>query len=486
MNESKIPETTPGPQSTASSNGHSEKKENNYLVFHDLYDHGFVNGILRVPREPFEQFLEGVQARDLSRKELGITLQEVEDVKEEIRLTRQKRVEFENVVSSCHWELEAAMELRSRTEQEIASKQQEVGKLQEELHAISIEYNWFNVGLFILIGFLFLFADFYITFDVLFNSLDLVIWGAVALAAAMSGITFVIKPTIDRIFEKPYLKGSSKLKHWLLITTSAFAIVLLGFLGYFREMHFQNNAQIDFLKKEKVQLENAESPDTKRIASISEKIRSISYNQASSDALYVIFILSNILFAIAAAICMSIAFPAADRLRYKSRMNRSVKNGNGALKNLENEILRLVDQARQILTNRDKAKNELAYLPELAQLESRLEQLSILSRSLLQHAAMYDLKADQGLYNEAYARGLECELSDKIVFSPPQLGSLRYRPRPRKDPTRSPTPRPSSPESNDSIQDEPDTSDGYLYQQIRQMIQYNNQRKKQLLHADDE
>lgn len=484
MSESKLPTDTPGLTTNGSDNGQSESQDSRYLVFHDLYDHGFVNGIMRVPREHFEQFLEGVQTRDLSRKELGITLQEIEAVKEEIRQTRQKRVELENTVSACHWELEAARELRDRTEVEIASRKAETGALQDEMRAVPIEYTWINVVLFIAFGFLFLIADFYITFDVLFNSLGLVIWGAIALAVAVSGITFVIKPTIDRIFEKPYWKGAGKLQHGLLISISILAIAVLGFLGYFREVYFQNNARVEILKKELQDEENADAPDVKKIASISNALRSIRYNQSSNGALYVIFVLSNILFAIAAAICLSIAFPAADRLLNKAKMNKSVQQALNDLKSLENEIFQLIDRARQILTNRDKAKNELAYLPELAQLEDRLDQLSDLSRSLLQRAAMYDLKADQGLYNEAYARGLECELSDKIVFSPPQLGSLRYRPKTRKE-TNRPS-RPSSPESTDAIQDEPDISDGYLYQQIRQMIQYNNQRKKQTLHADDE
>lgn len=482
-----------------------ERNTETHTVYYDLYDHGFINGILRIPREAFAQFLNHLGKRDLSKKELGITLQEIRVLEDKIRQNRDKRLELENIISASKWEMEAAKELRDITEQAILNKQAEYDGINKEKSQLAIEYNWANVVLFIFMGFVFMASDFSITLDVMQRGLDLRPIYAIALALAMSAVTFVIKPAIDRMFEKPYLKGDNKNKHLLLVSVSLTAIIVLGLLGYFREVHMKASLEIRNIEREITNLkkEIREFEDDKsemiqkrdttgmaylisNLSTINRKINDlenkridINSQRANNNSILFIFILSNILFAIAAAICLSIAFPAADRLRLQKRLAKKLDQIEAAITLQKLEINNLIEKAKDILTARDKAGNELKLMPDLSAMEATLIQLQSISKILLQRIGTHDTEADIALYNEAFARGSVCELSDKIVINPPQLTAVWVSGQKRNRGTTTTSNEGGDNRSNSAA--EP----GYLHQQIRKIIEYNHQKNKNMLNGEE-
>lgn len=478
-----------------------ERNTETHTVYYDLYDHGFINGILRIPRETFAQFLNHLGKRDLSKKELGITLQEIRVLEDKIRQNRDKRLELENIISASKWEMEAAKELRDITEQAILLKKAEHDKTSEEKKQIIIEYNWASVILFILMGILFMISDFFITLDAMHRGLNQELKYAVPLALAISAVTFVIKPTIDRLFEKPYLRGDNKLKHYLLLSVSVLAIFVLGILGYFREIHVSSASQIDSIKSEindkEEEIDELESKinralnrnDTtvsifyvrinelnNTIINLEKNKREITHNKNNNISILLIFILSNILFAVAAAICLSIAFPAADRLRLQKRLAKKLEQIEAAITLQKLEINNLIEKAKDILTARDKAGNELKLMPDLSNMEATLIQLQSISKILLQRIGTHDTEADIALYNEAFARGSVCELSDKIVINPPQLTAVWVSGRRPKGKT--------PPGDGNGVPDSA-AEPGYLHQQIRKIIEYNHQKNKNMLNGEE-
>ncbi|MCC7506429.1 MAG: hypothetical protein IT259_14070 [Saprospiraceae bacterium] len=489
-----------------------EKARKTYTVYYDVYDHGFVNGILKIPREAFELFIFHLGNKDLSKKELGITLQEIETQRKELEETKKRRLELQNVISANVWELQANIEQKERIEFDIASTQHQIEDTENQADRIKPEYNWTNVSLFLLMGVIFIGSDWYVTYDVLLNGLKMQAFGAITLALAMSGITFVIKPTIDRLFEKPYLRGESSRKHWLLSCVSGIALLVLGLMGYYREEYLRTDLQMSFIegqirakqvditeieRKEKLLIRTGANttPDGQalatdyqerkkalrnEVASSEKQLIDIGLNRGTNRALYWIFVLSNILFAVAAAICLSIAFPAADILIKKQRLKKAARQNHLILQQLKEEIANLSERSKAALIQRDQAGNALRLLPDIATLEQALEKLTLLSKTLLKKITEHDIGADVAFYNEAYERGKICELGDRIVIHPHQLGSLRR------------SPRPSGVRNNPETTKEPETggesgtSPGYLHQQIRQIIEYNHQRNKYQLNGEDD
>lgn len=507
--EENVPAQTSGTPDTTLSI--QDKSRKTYTIYYDVYDHGFVNGILKIPREAFELFIFHLGNKELSRKELGLTLQEIETQKKELEETRKRRLELQNVMSASMWELQANTDQKERTELDIASTQRLMEETTNEAGSIKQEYNWANVVLFLIMGGVFIASDWYVTYDVLLNGLKMSAIGAITLALAMSGITFVIKPAIDRLFEKPYLRGDSNRKHWLLACVSIIALLVLGLMGYYREEYLRTDLQISFIegqirakkvdiaeieRKENLLIRTQANISTDGQALISEynerkrillnevaigenKLTGIGLERGTDWALYLIFVLSNILFAVAAAICLSIAFPAMDLLLKKQRLKNAVKQFQSLLEQLKAEIANLAERSKVALIQRDQAGNALKLLPDISTLEQTLENLTLLSKTLLKKVAEHDIGADVAFYNEAYERGKICELGDRIVIHPHQLGSLRRSPRPSGA-------RNETKPSQDTESEPPSDASGYLHQQIRQIIEYNHQRNKYHLNGEDD
>lgn len=487
------------------------KKEESNVVYYNVYDHGFTNGILKVPKEHFEGFITAIGQKILAKKELGLTLREIETQKLLLEHSRQQLLELSNTLSSNEFEIAKEQETQLQLEVQINEEKEQKNNLVQEREKVLIEYNWFNIWLFIVIGFVFVFSDFYITYDVLRNGLNLEVVGAIALAIAVSGITFVIKPTIDRLFEKPYLRDAKKNQHRLLISVSIASVVVLGLLGYYREEYFRQSQKREALQRE-VKTLNKQIEDARtraencarrgdlacvqrakseinqfedREKQIQTDVFKIIQEIGGNIVLYFVFIISNILFALAGAICFSIAFPAYDRLRLKIRQLKQID----VIENRISKFRLAGDAIRDRIKNcqiaLNQASNAIKLLPPLNAVEQEIFQLQERATILLKTIAEQEAKADISLYHEAYERGKICEFNDKIIFTPNQIGAF-IRKGSNTTQRRGPRNPLETGDNNRALGQEIEFDDRYLHQQIRSLIEYNHQNKKHLLNGEDE
>ena len=426
--------------------------------------------------------------------------------------TRQRLLDLKNMVSSSEHEIMLGKERRSDLNKVIEEEKEILNQIQKERSNLVIEYNWLNVGIFIAMGLAFLIADYTITLDVLHIGLDMAKVMAIPLAIAVSGITFVLKPTIDRLFEKPYLRDEKRKKHGLLISVSIFSLLVLGLLGYFREEYFITHKANQAIEREVSGLYNEAEVQKEIITNfkrqgrtqdaaasqkhvfdlesqtqvLNQKIATNNRELGGNNVLFWIFILSNMLFALAGAICLSIAFPAADRLRRKRRLRKQQSWFGDKLQQLLNELaaLQIIIKDHQIA--RDHASNEINLLPDLANLRTQHEMLLLKLEESRNEATNHDVKADAALYREAYERGIICEFGEKLIFSPSQIGNAIRRGG-ASPPKRRP-PQSNGNSTNNIVLGEKETEgdERYLHQQIRSLIEYNHRRKKHLLNGEDD
>jgi hypothetical protein len=239
--ETKINELSAGPGEDRQP---AEKSRVYYVTQLELYDHGFLNGIIQIPRFSFEEFIAQDGLHDLAKKELGITLGEIEAEKARLKATHDRRLELENTVSACKWAIQANTDIREQKEKALETGKNALAAKEQQIQEFHIEYGSISAVIFIIMGGVFLAADFFVTLDVMHKGLDMEFLNALALSLAMCGITFVIKPMIDRIFEQPFLRGKTSRQHALLITVSVVAIAVLGLLGYYREEYLKTDMAI--------------------------------------------------------------------------------------------------------------------------------------------------------------------------------------------------------------------------------------------------
>jgi len=484
------------------------------VVFYDSYDHGFTNGLLKIPKEHFEEFIHENGQKRLARVGLANMLDSIEEHSIQMAQTRQRLLHLKNMVISSEQEIALGKiqqtDLYAKTEEEKAHHD----RVEKERSNLVIEYNWLNVAIFIAVGLAFVIADFTITLDVLHHGLDMMISRAIPLAIAVSGITFVLKPTIDRLFEKPYLREDKRKKHGLLISVSLVALVVLGFLGYFREEYLRSdnykqaidldisrlNRQVDTQKELIVNFKRqgrgqeaseAESQVQKFEKEIEGQKKAIAKNRwdlSSNKVLFWIFILGNMLFALAGAICLSIAFPAADRLRRKRLLRKKQTWLGNGLVQLGDKLSDLQNKIKDHQIARDQAGNEIQMLPDLAALGAQHQVLLSKLDGYRQEATEHDTRAEAALYREAYERGNICEFGDKLIFSTSQISVAirRGSSGAPKRPTRNNNGGYSTPNNPINDEKESEGDERYLHQQIRNLIEYNHRRKKHLLNGEDD
>jgi hypothetical protein len=491
--------------------GGSQNSESQ-VVFYDSYDHGFTNGLLKVPKEHFEEFIRENGQKRLAKIGLASLLNSIERNSIEFKQTSERLLHLKNQVSSCEFEIILGKERQNDLNKRTAEEKERFDHIQKERSHLIIEYNWLNVGIFIAMGLAFLIADFTITLDVLHKGLDMAKTMAIPLAIAVSGITFVLKPTIDRLFEKPYLRDEKRKKHGLLISVSIISLFVLGLLGYFREEYFRSDKANQAVNREISAINNEIDSKKETISSLKRQGRvpeaqtlqgqiqdleakvenknqqkaKNNYDLGSNTALFWIFVLSNMLFAVAGAICLSIAFPAADRLRRKRRLRKQQSWFSASLNQLANELTTLQNIIKDHQITRNQAENEIQLLADLPTLEAQRQDLLTKLSATRIEAADHDIKAEAALYREAYERGNICEFGEKLIFSPSQIGNAIKRGGSRPI-MRRPTQNNGS-VSNNSFDEgkESEGGDRYLHQQIRSLIEYNHRRKKHLLNGEED
>lgn len=504
----KSPEETSGIEPTNSTSYDLPPSDKTQVVYYDAYDHGFTNGILKIPKGHFEQFIDFSAKRNLAQKELGITLNELKQYEQQLSENKGKLLQLNNLVAQSEHELEHIQAQQVQEYTFLQDTQHQKQTLVNQKEAIYTEYNLFNAVFFILIGFVFVLTDVLVTFDVLQYGLNMGYFNAIVLAIAVSSITFVIKPTIDRIFEKPYLDGQRKRQNRLLVTVSVLAIGVLGCLGYFREEYFAQKQKVDAAKRQieaiddkiKVQEESLNTPssleNTKRVSELESTIKDlknqketqeksraeINQSTRSHPLLYVIFTMCNILFALAGAICLSIAFPVLDRIILKKSLKKLITATEEKEKTIYSLLEKLAEQQKNAKDRKSESQNNIALLPDLMFLENKIDDLKKTAKELLKFAAQNSAFAESALYNEAYERGLICEFNEKIIITPHQVGSFIRR---NTNSVQSRGPRQGSDYSTTRDRENTPKDDRYLHQQIRNLIEYNHQNKKHALNGEE-
>lgn len=485
-----------------------ETPESN-VVYYDAYDHGFTNGILKIPKSHFEDFIRHNGHKNEARERMAFTLKQKQEEEARLAQVQHDLLKYRNEIARTGFVLDMNAKRQDEETAKMEAANAEKTNLETRLEQQVIEYNWFNVLFFILIGFVFIGSDYLITFDVLYHGLDLEKWIATVLALAVSSISFIIKPTIDRIFEKPNLDGKKRRQNTLLIVVSIVALVVLGCLGYFREMYFAQNQERIALETEITELEHQIEDKTTEVQNWAKRQGNSPNNTLTADIkkleenmdlkkqeilkddkatrshgiLYFIFIFSNVLFGLAGAICLSIGFPGLDRLRLRYKYRIAVKRCALAVKLALANLVRLQDEQISVQTSREEARNAMDLLPDPHEIELNIKELNASMAFLTKMESDSRAQSEIALYNEAFQRGMACELSEKVIISIHQMRTILRK---HSNVTSVPGSRnPRGTYSNGGANSDP-KDDRYMYQQIRNLIEYNHQNKKHLLNGEED
>lgn len=367
---------------------------------------GFSNGLLRIEQQTFESYIEAYE----ENKRIGAMISKMES---EARQKEQKIQTTEEIRDVLQANIIRKKQEQDREEKEAARLKIGWQELQERLVAVRDNfvnngpaYGWIGTLLFMAAGIIFILTDISIIETIAGDALDMGPKEAGTFALGVASLAIVLKPLVDRVFEKPYQKGNTVWMHGLLITVGVSTIILLGVMGAYRNDAYiankskeQLTEEIRFIKQQMGKGEYTGS-DTD-LEQKQEELNKV-IEVFNSKKVMIIFIFSSILFAVAGAICFSIGVPA-----FRKHTNRIIEKYS-----LMWQIWRSHKRVAQADKNARFAENEwkiaeqkLPLLPNLTILEAELRRLilDIQVARAAQHQA--HTAAVLAIYRDNYQRG---------------------------------------------------------------------------------
>ncbi len=463
---------------------------NNTLLI-DGYDHGFTNGVFRIARHPYPEFIEGLEGKKLTSVRLNLIRQELRELRTKIQELWLEYNRQEGIALRSKHDVALLENKALARESQKREKKSRIELLESERKAINPYYNWIVAGLFILAGLVFIGADISITFQVFRQGLNMPSKEAWILAVGFASIAFIIKPAVDRIFEEPYLSGENKKRNYrFLLTVAAIALVTLGFMGYFRSTAFEFQEKDNALKNKLEIIDRDQDRDVYASNGsdrndIQEQIFALGLKQYAHWTIRAAFTLSSILFALAGAICLSIGLPVTNLLHRKFVLRSQIQKLDQELRQISRDI---DDNQRELSEKRfqkETAERLLERFPVIPFLEEKLESLKKDELSALEAYYREAEKAEKAWYEEGFVRGEKYTLNGELIFKPP-FAYKGFRLNGQKRMTDNPKAAGSNGFKHPDGQSPPAQEPYYLHEQLRHFIDHNFNKKQQYSHGQDE
>lgn len=444
-----------------------------------IYEHGFVNGVLGVNKDTFEQFLFELEEKKLVSIKLKAIRAKIFEKKNKISSLEFEKIKLNEQFIANKNKIIHTDEKVVKAEQELGLRKQELLNISNKILGLDPLYNWLSASLFLIVGFVFIVSDVIVSKDIIFNGMDMPIKEAWIFAIGLAGLAFIIKPAIDRVFEKPYRDGKrKKANHSLLIVTALLALLTIGLLGYFRAF---STAQNQIILNEEIAYRHQEKLYNEDLISMSENFSAERVKDSKNGAVisyikrhpvfFCALVLSSVLFALSGAICFSIGFPAINLLIRRKNLRKAKKEESQKVDYLNNKIVELYDKRLEDIIQKEQAEYKIGVLPNIEEYQKQLVELFKEEAEELENLFKHQIGERISWFTEGYHRGIKYDLTENLTMTPLQL--IR-----KFDANISSTRRENEGRNSDITNKRKTKSrnsdfSGYLHEQLRSMIDYN-------------
>jgi hypothetical protein len=320
-------------------------------------------------------------------------------------------------------EYEEQNHLTAQLENEIAEKKNRIAEIKELKKQNQSPYPMLAGIIYLAAGITFIFGDLIISHEIVAYALNIRnTFEAWAFAFGLAGVSILLKPAYERLIEQPYLtqvNTSSKKAHgYFQLVLVIISIGTLSILGWFRYEAYKTdklkeaiNREIKSLQLEATPLisggQTVENPIlTQKIEQKLREYDALNQQLVNSPWALLSFVLSGVLFAIAGAICLGIAFPVLQVywkrwLQYNpviNSANRQIRKKTKAL----NEIKKPWFKGKSLL---DLADQKLELLPNLEELNNKKAKLENDLLAINEKIKLAIESARVSTYNEGYESG---------------------------------------------------------------------------------
>ena len=387
------------------------------------FEKGFENGIDNIERANYEGYLSSEVSLDWLLGNKEIITQDLDETKVSLENSRLEKLEILKQKQEILTEYEEQNHLTAQLENEIADKKHRIAEIKELKKQNQSPYPMLAGIIYLAAGITFIFGDLIISHEIVAYALNIRnTFEAWAFAFGLAGVSILLKPAYERIIEQPYLtqvNTSSKKAHgYFQLILVVISIGTLSILGWFRYEAYKTdklkeaiNREIKSLQLEATPLisggQTVENPlITQKIEQKLREYDALNQQLVNSPWALLSFVLSGVLFAIAGAICLGIAFPVLQVywkrwLQYNpviNSANRQIRKKTKAL----NEIKKPWFKGKSLLDLADQKLELLPNLEELTNKKIKLENDLLVVNEKIKLAIE---SARVSTYNEGYESG---------------------------------------------------------------------------------
>lgn len=290
------------------------------------FDKGFENGLENLEKSNYEGFLSSEVSFDWLTETKQYYHEQLVETNETISKTKADTLEILKEKQTKGQIFEEQDHLVKHQENEIAFHQNRIAEIKEEKAKTHTSYPFLAGILYFVAGATFIAGDLIISHEIVAYALNIRnTFEAWAFAVGLASVSVLLKPAYERLIEQPYLNNynekTKKNYGYFQIILLVISISTLTILGWFRYEAYKTDKLKESINREikSLQLENTPLvADAGAVANpvitqkIEEKLKAYDLlNQKLVDSPWALlsFVLSGVLFALAGAICLGIAFP---------------------------------------------------------------------------------------------------------------------------------------------------------------------------------
>ena len=399
----------------------NENKEQSHTENYD-FQHGYHSGLESVDKNTYEGYLSSQVNFEWLTRQLVEKRQELSDLNKVIDHVKVRFKEAYDALQDRILKVNLAGKNKERTETLLTGNQESIRHFSEKRASVAHKYSLFAGLIYLLAGISFVAGDLIISHEIVAYALNIRNnFEAWAFAVGLAMVSVLLKPAYERLIESPYTDNNSarsqRVYAWFKGVTVVFAVATLFILGWFRYEAFKTDKMKEGINKSIKQLQNqafdplnpSATPSPELTQQIDAKMKTfdiLNEKLVNSPWALASFVLSGILFALAGAICLGIAFPVLQCywqrwLQIDPKLKRLRKENKRLTTDLQAFEIDLSEQ----IVQKNILENDLKLLPSLESLEAQKHSLQEEIKSIENETRLAETDARIGAYNDGFGKG---------------------------------------------------------------------------------
>ncbi len=402
--------------------------ENPEDYYNSDFQHGYLIGVENIRKDkdqeddPYEGYISSHVTYEWLQERISEKKQEVAKIDTEIAETKEKQKTSFDKLQEYIMGVNTHGRKVSFVQDQIDENLANIKRIEGKRNRNESPYSLFAGILYLLAGIAFVTGDLIISHEIVAYALNIRDnYEAWAFAIGLAMLSVLLKPAYDRLVEQPYINEySPKTKRTYAIFQGflvAFSVATMLILGWFRYEAYKTDKLKESINKQiKAMQINSQPMDPTAanpadnqalIQKMDEQLKAydkLNLDLVNSPWALMSFILSGVLFAIAGAICLGISFPIMQAYWY------NWLQAGPAIRRLKKRNLKLVEELKtseselaQQITQKSILENDLALLPNLAELKAERKEILAHIEDMLNRSKV----ADQDRRINTFDDGLE-------------------------------------------------------------------------------